>query len=186
MIRPLLLLRLCLGQELTGRLFIAVTVHGEANLLQVWTETVLKESLALRKGVADLRFFTDNSTHSADSPYVVVLEDASLRAERKKRTEAPFYWRDYLAKIFDWALRHSSFEFLVRSEPDAVLCIDTIYRALPSSEDWVLGFQRKCGYDDTFYLMSRTVPIFRYFLFSDLVCVDVLEVGIILVETKFF
>ena len=44
----------------------------------------------------------------------------------------------------------------MRSELDALLCVDTIYRALPGGV-WTLGLARKCGYDDTFLLASRRV-----------------------------
>ena len=151
------------ASPLNGSLFVAVACYDEDAFLLAWDAAMLPASRALARGVADLRFFTSNAAFGTNRTRrarelapIIYLDDPTISQEGKNRTAHPYFWRDFVLWMFRWALRHSNFEYLVRSELDALLCVDTIYRALPSGV-WTLGLARKCGYDDTFLLASRRV-----------------------------
>ena len=151
------------ASPLNGSLFVAVACYDEDEFLRAWDAFMLPASRALARGVADLRFFTSNAAFGANRTRwarelapIIYLDDPTISQEGKNRTDHPYFWRDFVLWMFRWALRHSNFEYLVRSELDALLCVDTIYRALPGGV-WTLGLARKCGYDDTFLLASRRV-----------------------------
>ena len=148
---------------LNGSLFVAVACYDEDEFLAAWDAAMLPASRALATGVADLRFFTSNAAFGANRTRrarelapTIYLDDPTISQEGKNRTAHPYFWRDFVLWMFRWALKHSNFAYLVRSELDALLCVDTIYRALPAGV-WTLGLARKCGYDDTFLLASRKV-----------------------------
>jgi len=149
------------GRRPEGRLFIAIPIFNETELLDTWKKWVLPNSVAVERGYADVRFFTDNAEYDLvfNNSIDIVYINTGSNHTKESRTHAPWYWRDYMIQIFQTALKVSpSFTYFLRAELDSVLCIDTIFRSLPSNDEkWTLGLRRKCGYDDTFLLASRAI-----------------------------
>ena len=138
------------ASPLNGSLFVAVACYNEDEFLRAWDAFMLPASRALARGVADLRFFTSNAAFGTNRTRrarelapVIYLDDPTISQEGKNRTAHPYFWRDFVLWMMRWALRHSNFEYLVRSELDALLCVDTIYRALPPGGVWTLGLASK-------------------------------------------
>ena len=126
------------ASPLNGSLFVAVACYDEDEFLRAWDDAMLPASRALARDVADLRFFTSNAAFGANRTRrarelapIIYLDDPTISQEGKNRTAHPYFWRDFVLWMFRWSLKHSNFEYLVRSELDALLCVDTIYRALP-------------------------------------------------------
>ena len=86
--------------------------------------------------------------------------DIRIRSMRCAQMMPRKYWRDLVTAAFWVALRSAPrAEYVLRVEPDAMLCLDSLVTALAavpaSSKPFVLGLRRWCHYDDTFSLVSR-------------------------------
>ena len=149
-----------------GHFFFAALCHDEAELIAAWAATVLR-SPSFESGIADLRFFTMSPALGARLPAaaarrVVHMPSAGVAIESPynatDRCSPPALWRDYVVGTMRWALaRAAGFRVFVRVELDALVCVETLARAPPPPPpfEFALGFDRKCGYDDTFLALSR-------------------------------
>ena len=86
--------------------------------------------------------------------------DIRIRSQRCAQMMPRKYWRDLVTAAFWVALRSAPrAEYVLRVEPDAMLCLDSLVTALAavpaSAKPFVLGLRRYCHYDDTFSLVSR-------------------------------
>ena len=106
---------------------------------------------------------TDVSEYATEAPRLREIADCGdirIRSMRCAQMMPRKYWRDLVTAAFWVALRSAPrAEYVLRVEPDAMLCLDSLVTALAavpaSSKPFVLGLRRWCHYDDTFSLVSR-------------------------------
>ena len=106
---------------------------------------------------------TDVSEYATEAPRLREIADCGdirIRSMRCAQMMPRKYWRDLVTAAFWVALRSAPrAEYVLRVEPDAMLCLDSLVTALAavpaSSKPFVLGLRRFCHYDDTFSLVSR-------------------------------
>jgi len=105
----------------------------------------------------------DVSEYATEAPRLREIADCGdirIRSVRCAQMMPRKYWRDLVTAAFWVALRSAPrAEYVLRVEPDAVLCLDSLVTALAavpaSAKPFVLGLRRFCHYDDTFSLVSR-------------------------------
>ena len=106
---------------------------------------------------------TDVSEYATEAPRLREIADCGdirIRSQRCAQMMPRKYWRDLVTAAFWVALRSAPrAEYVLRVEPDAMLCLDSLVTALAavpaSAKPFVLGLRRYCHYDDTFSLVSR-------------------------------
>ena len=106
---------------------------------------------------------TDVSEYATEAPRLREIADCGdirIRSMRCAQMMPRKYWRDLVTAAFWVALRSAPrAEYVLRVEPDAMLCLDSLVTALAavpaSAKPFVLGLRRYCHYDDTFSLVSR-------------------------------
>lgn len=104
----------------------------------------------------------DVSEYATEAPRlreIATCGDIRIRSPRCKHMMPRRYWRDLVTATFWVALRSApQAEYVLRVEPDAILCLDSLVAALaavPTATPFVLGLRRYCHFDDTFSLVSR-------------------------------
>ena len=116
--------------------------------------------------VARTRTENDVMRGLVDDQFNALYSDASINYKTQWGQLATHnYGRDWDISIVTWAVRHYTFQFILSTDDDALLCTQNlVYQLLQPpfqhAKPFVLGFPRWDQFDNCFILLSSSVASF--------------------------